>query len=287
MDFLKDNLFYVILIAAIIVVSIPSYILGSQRRQEIRRAQQEAETQIRHYRTRAAGVERVDDAALEAARQHRQQFEAEKDAIIDLMARSWRHMDYEFLVEPAAPGELPDAERYKEAYYDAYARLNQRMRDAGLVTTRESPLPQMEDWGPRRPSERAIRVTQKKYWILNALVDVFTDREAGVVSVQRVLLDHVPNEPDTYNRPTADGRFWLYPLRIEFIIDFRHFPVFLEKLINREDVFFEPPGHWKMARAFDESQAVYSPQVSVSFDCRVWDYIQTDFEQANLAAHRR
>lgn len=286
MDFFKDNVFYLILVAAIIVVSVPSYILGSQRRQEIRRVTQQTETKLRRHKVRADSVEIVTDQALEAAREYKKGFEQQKQTIVDLMLRSNRHLDRDFLVAPAEPGGTPDGEKYKQAYYQAYRRLQQRVEQAGLKTTRNSPLPPMDTWPTgRRPGDFDIRVTQKKYWIIKALVDVLTDEDAGVVSVQRVLLDNIPNIAGGFNRPTRDRQFWVYPMRIELNIDFRDFPVFLEKLINNEEILFEPPGLWKMTRAFDESKAVYIPQVTVSFDCNVWDYIETQFERDNLVQY--
>jgi len=283
MDFFKDNIFYVILVAAVIVVSVPSYILGSQRRQKIRRVTQQTETKLRQHKTRAGLVDIVTAQALEAATEYKKGFVQQKQTIVELIRRSNRHLDEDFLVEPTEPGGTPDGEKYKQAYYKAYRRLQQRIEQAGLKTTQDSPLPPIDTWPTgKRPGDFGIRVTQKKYWIIKALVDVLTDEDAGVVSVQRVLLDNIPNVKGGFNRPTSNRQFWVYPMRIELNIDFRDFPVFLEKLINNEEILFEPPGVWKMTRAFDESKAVYIPQMTVSFDCNVWDYIETEFEKSNL-----
>jgi len=287
MDFLKDNLFYVILVAGIIVVSVPSYILGSQRREVVRRAQRQLENKLRMQANRAAQVKIISDEVLAAAREYNEAFKKEKEEIMQALRRSDNHLDRDFLVEPPAPGKVPEGERYKQAYYRAYRQLQRRLKEAGLTAKDGSPLPAMEDWGARRPVEFDIRVTQKKYWILKAIVDILTDPEVGVVSVQKVMLDYVPNARGSFNHPTKNKQFWLYPVRIEMIIDFRDFPVFLEKMINNEEIFFEPPGLWKMTRAFDETKAVYIPQVSVSFDCTVWDYIQTNHEKANLVEYMK
>lgn len=288
MEFFKDNLFYVILVAAIIVVSVPSYILGSQRRQEIRRVTQQTESKLRQHKVRADSVSIVTDQALEAATAYKKGFAQQKRAIAELMRLSNRHLDRDFLVEPAEPDGTPDGEEYMQAYHKAYDELRQRIERAGLKTTNNSPLPPMDTWPTgKRPNDFAIRVTQKKYWIIKALVDVFTDEDSGVVSVQRVELDNIPNFPGSFNRPTSDKQFWVYPMRIELNIDFRDFPIFLEKLINNEEILFEPPGQWKMTRAFDESKAVYIPLMTVSFDCNAWDYIDTPFEKSNLVEYLR
>jgi hypothetical protein len=76
--------------------------------------------------------------------------------------------------------------------------------------------------------------------------------------------------------------FWRYPFSIDFIIDFRNFPVFLEKLVSHKEVLFEAPGFWRIARAFDETKGVYAPHVSVSLYCLAWDFISTDYEKVWL-----
>jgi hypothetical protein len=287
MDFLKENLFYVILIAAVIVVSVPSYVLGSRRRETVRQAQSRADRTIEQLTRRANSVRIVPDETIEAAKVYREGVEGEKEKILAVLNRSDRHLDRQFLVDPAQPGALPDAEMYKQAYYAAFAELNSRIEKAGLRTTQESPLGKRDDWGVSRPSEFDIRVTQKKYWILKALVDIMTDPECGVLSVQSIKIDNVPNRPNVHNRPHASDMFWIYPMTLEFTIDFRKLPVFLDRLVNCEDVFFEVPGFMKMTRAFDETKAVYIPQVSLTFYFRAWDYISTKFERDNLAQYKR
>ena len=287
MDFLKDNLFYAVMIGAVIAVSVPSYVLGAKRREAVRLAMNQAETKIRQLGTRVNKLEKVGDETLERAGEFKKAWNLEKERVLARLLEADRHLDHDFLVPVDAKTGLPPPEDYKQAYYKAYGSLAGRIQKAGLKSTKKSPLPERENWKTRRPTEFEMRVTQKKYWILKALVDILTDPECGVVSVQQVVLDHVPNAQNVYNRPDGAGRFWRYPVRIEMIIDFQRFPVFMEKFISREDIFFDPPGFWKMVRAFDETKPVYVPQVSVSFYVDVWDYISTKFEKGNREMFRR
>lgn len=283
MDFLKDNLFYVVLAAAVLVVSVPCYLLGAARADEVRRAQNLAGNRIRTLKKRATTLQKVTPEAKDRAKTYREEHEQQKEKVLNQLRNADRHLDYDFLVEPEKPGGTPPPERYKEVYYNAYRQLLKRLE--GLKTTKKQPLPNREDWGSQRPNQFAIRMSQKRYWILKAMVDILTDPECGVRSVQNIALDMDPRDMNGHNRLL--GGYWVYPMRLEFQIDFRTFPVFQEKLINNEDVFFNPPGVWFMNRAFDDTKAVYVPVVSVSFDCDVWDYVSTPFEKDNAQKYGR
>ncbi len=279
MDFLKDNLFYVILVVAVIVVSVPCYIFGSQQRIKVSRAQEAASSRLNTLSRDVAKVRLVSKDVLNLAAEYRKGYEDQKAKVIEQVRKANEHLDYDYLVPSEKRRGVPPPEQYKQAYYDAYTELQQRIERAGLKTTKNSPLPPMDDWGAGLPPAFHIRVTQKKYWILKALTDVLTDPECNVISVQRIILDNVPNQKGVQNGPDGSRMFWRYPFTIDFIIDFRTFPVFLEKLIANEEVLFEAPGFWRIARAFDETKGVYAPHVSVSLYCLAWDFIAADYEK--------
>jgi hypothetical protein len=284
MDFLKENLFYVVLAAAVIVVSVPSYIVGAQRRDAVRKAQSDAERKVKGVETKARSVRIVPPETMAAAKAFKEGMEQEKEKLGAILAESDERFDNMFLVSVDKPGAVPDGKTYKAAYYAAFDELNERIVKAGLKTTEDSPLGERDEWSGT-PSEFDIRVTQKRYWILKALVDIVTDPECGIMSVQSIRTDHVPNGNGD-NRPHGSGMFWIYPIQMEFSIDFRKLPVFLDKLVGNEDIFFDVPGFLKLTRSFDESKAVYVPAVSLTFYFRAWDYISTPFEKQNLKKYR-
>ncbi len=286
MDFLKDNLFYVLLAVAVLIVSVPSYIVASGRVNKIRVGQKTADRVLTTWEKKVPNMARVSPEAIKKAEEYKKSFEKEKDAILQELANEDKHLDGEFLV-PVQEGGIPDAEAYKQAYFAAYDELRKRLVAAGLASGEKPVLPGREKWGSSRPTPYAIRVTQKKYWILKALVDVLTDPECGVKSVQSIKLDLDTRNPKGENKPDSGEKFWIYPMSLDFQIDVRDFPVFLEKLSSCKDVFFYVPGNWQMTRAFDETQAVYVPVVAVSLYCEVWDYISTQFERDNLKAYKK
>ncbi|MCD6406051.1 MAG: hypothetical protein J7M19_09510 [Planctomycetes bacterium] len=285
MDFLKDNIFYVLLAVAVLIVSVPSYIVASGRVNKIRVGQKAADLVLTRLEKEVSDIARVSPEVLEKAGEYKKSFEKERAAILQNLADADRHLDGEFLVP--AEGGIPDGEAYKKAYFTAYGALQKRLVEAGLVGGENSVLPGREKWGSSRPAPYAIRVTQKKYWILKALVDVLTEPECGVKSVQSIKIDLDTRNPKGENRPDGGEKFWIYPMSLDFQIDVRAFPVFLEKMSSYKDVFFYIPGNWEMARAFDETQAVYVPVVAVSLYCEVWDYISTEFERDNLKAYKK
>jgi len=153
------------------------------------------------------------------------------------------------------------------------------------MDSRNSALPSKANFKDRTPSGSDIRISQKQYWIVKELVDLFTAPESGVKSVTSVKLDFVPNAPGALNKPDSRNTFWVYPMSLEFQIDFRDFRVFFEKLLDDKSVLFMP-GNYLIERAFDSSKPVYVPFVQVSLYCEVWDYVSTPFEQENLAAYK-
>ena len=64
MDFLKNNLFYVILVAAVLVVSIPSFILATRRQEQVTKALADARSQLNIVKVTFARLEPVSEAAL-------------------------------------------------------------------------------------------------------------------------------------------------------------------------------------------------------------------------------
>jgi len=245
---------------------------------KINRAQESASSKLRGLSNKLNSIKLVSREVLDAAAQFKTDYAAQKGKVIELVRKSNEHLDYDFIVDVAKRGQVPPDEPYKQTWYEKYGELQRRIERAGLKSTQNSPLPLMDTW-KGRPREFDIRVTQKKYWIVKALVDVLTDPDCGVVSVQNIVLDNVPLAEGVQNGPDARKMFWRYPFTIDFIIDFRKFPVFLEKLVGNEEILFVAPGFWKIARSFDEDRAVYVPQVSVSLYCQVWDFISAGYEQ--------
>jgi hypothetical protein len=64
-------------------------------------------------------------------------------------------------------------------------------------------------------------------------------------------------------------------------MDFRTFPILMQKLVENKNITFVPDG-FKVSRAFEDTKPVYVPLVDVTLFCQVWDYISTPFEQENL-----
>lgn len=286
MDFLKSNAFYVILAVAVLVVALPSYFLGNQRVQDIRVGQSQAEKSLRGLDRTVDSIKRVSPEAAAAAEEYNAAFAQDRKDVIKVLKERDRYLDYTFLVEPTTPDGVPPGEAYKLAYYAAYDKLKKSLIDSGLSTDEEKPLKARENWKSKTPPAEAIRITQKKYLILKELVDVLTDVECGVMSVQRIALDSVPNGSNAQNRPDSSGMFWTYPMLLDLQIDLSKFPIFLERLVGNERLFFYPRGNMQITRAFDESQPVYVEKVSVSMYVQVWDYISTDFERQQLDIFR-
>ncbi len=281
MDFLKNNLFYVILVGAVLVISIPSYMLAAQRRGAYEKARSDAVKRVGTLEKSAAKVTVISPLALTEAEQYRKAWEEQRESLHRMLEASDRHMDVDFLIAPPAPGETPDPEQYKIAYKNAYDQLSLQLSKAGLADARTQPLPKAANFENRVPTPAQIRISQKQYWILKELVDLFSDPDSGVKAVTSVTLDYVPNATDALNGPDSTKTFWRFPMRLEFQMDFRYFPVLLEKLLENKNVMLMPDGYF-IERAFDPSKPVYVPLVQVSLYCEAWDYISTEFEKKNL-----
>jgi hypothetical protein len=289
MEFLKNNLFYVILVAAVLVISIPSYILASAREAKHALAVADAQQKLNIIKNQAERLQPVAPDALKKAGEYQQGWAALVKQVEDMMSASDTHMDREFLV-PAADGDLPDPVAYKAAYGKAYDELVARLVAAKIADADKSPLDRKADWSDRTPAPKEIRVTQKQYWILKELVDMFTDPACHVRHVTSVALDIVPNQAGASNHPynvdkPAESKFWVYPVKLDFQIDFRYFNIFLGKLADDDKVMFVTDSY-SVARGFSEQDAVYEPVVAVSLYCLVYDYISSDFEKASLAQYK-
>jgi len=271
MDFLKNNLFYVILVAAVLLVSIPSYILASQKQARNRQALTIAQGLVDGMKVSVQGLKVYSDAALAAARSYNEEWLKQKNDVVAIVEKTSKHLNDDFLVQPARPGDIPDAEAYKTAYNAAYDKLIARLKG---MYEKEQPLPEKAKFGDKRPTPTQIRISQRQYWIVKELVDLFTDPALGVKAVRSVKLDYVPNRKDGTVTPKNDNTFWVYPMELDFQIDFRTFPVFLQKLIDDPNVMFFPDGY-RVARAFDETSPVYVPTVAVVMYCEVWHYISS------------
>ncbi len=122
MEFLKNNLFYVILVAAVLVISIPSYILASAREAKHNAAVAAAQTSLNGIKSMADNLKPVAPEALKKADEYQKAWIDLVKTVEDKMSASDTHMDREFLV-PAADGGLPDPAAYKAAYDKAYDEL--------------------------------------------------------------------------------------------------------------------------------------------------------------------
>jgi hypothetical protein len=283
MDILKNNLFYLILVAAVLIVSVPSYILASRRQEHVNKARSDAEALIRGLANSAKRLEPVSEDALELAADYRRGWEEQEAKVFELLQEADAHLDSDFLV-PAAEGKTPDPEQYKAAYNAGYDALSNRLVAARLANPGNSPLPKKANLETRLPTPEDIRISQKQYWIVKEFVDILTDPACQVKSVRNIDIDYVPNQLGMNNKPDPTRTFWVYPALLEFQIDFRTFPVLMQKFLeNRNVVFF--PETYEITRSFDDTKPVYTPTVAVQIYCPVWDYISTPFETSQLEAY--
>lgn len=285
MDFLKNNLFYVILIAVVLVVSIPSYMLASSRNLEAKQAESQVASRLRSQQGIVRNLKPVSAAALARAEEFQKEWADQIAKVQSVMKRGDSHLDNDFLIRPPEGKPVPLGEEYKAAYNAAYAELNRRLVAAGLAEVSSSPLPKKVQFGGSIPN-KYIRISQKEYWILKEFVDVLVDPDCHITKVSGVGLDARINADGSLSRPDnmrnpEQSTFWRYPVKFEIQMDFRYFRVFLDKLINNENITFVPDGY-KITRAFDESEPIFVPLVAVSLYGAVWDYISTDFELAML-----
>lgn len=289
MDFLKNNLFYVILLAVVLVVCIPSFILASAREKKASEASDSAGKTVRTIETQVNALKPVSAEAIARAKAYQAAWKEEIAKVRGMMAAADKHLDGDFLVEAGANG-LPAAEAYRTAYYQAFDGLTARLAKAGLLEKSAKPIVGRAylDEGP--PTAYQIRVTQKQYWILDEIVSILTSPECTVIRVTDVRLDAMPNEAVSRSRPDnakqpGQSNFWVYPLKIDFQVDFRTLPVLFSKFVNDEKICFIPDGY-VIVRAFDETQPVYVPVVAVTLYCQVWDYMSTDFEKSLRDAYK-
>jgi hypothetical protein len=104
MDFLKNNLFYVILVAAVLVVSIPSFILASRRQEQVTKALADARSELNKVKASFTRLKPVSDAALKEAEGYRQKWQDQKALILEQVKAANEHLDNDFLGGPVAPG---------------------------------------------------------------------------------------------------------------------------------------------------------------------------------------
>jgi len=281
MDFLKNNLFYVILVAGILVISVPSFILASQRQESIRKAISDANTVLTGIQMKVKNLKPVTKTALDEAQRFKKEWEAQRTKAHELLRQADRHMDEDFLVPPAKSGLTPDPIEYRNAYNSSYDGMVQALVKANLLNAKKPAFSSKAYFAERLPTPEEIRISQKQYWILKELAAAFASSDSLVKEIDAVMLDINPASSDAANQPDETGRFWVYPIRMDFRIDFRSFPLFLEKLLEGKDVMFFVDS-FTVSRAFDESKPVYAPIVAVTLYCQVWDYISTSFEEKNL-----
>lgn len=284
MDILKKNLFYVILIAAVLVISVPSFILASQRQEKIKKAMSDADNKLDGLRKIVKNLKPVNTKALQEADKFSEQWEAQRARAHELLKQANKHMDDDFLVAPDKPNGTPDPAKYRAAYsagYDALVKSLGRLMDGkkGKFSTKATFV--------MLPTPDQIQISQKQFWILKELAATLADPDCALKDVSNVSLDFVPNVEGVANQPDDSGRFWIYPIRIDFRIDFRAFPLFLQKLVDNQNVMFFVDA-FTITRSFEESKPVYVPIVAVTLYCQAWDYINVanEFEKNNLNAYK-
>ena len=210
------------------------------------------------------------------------QWEEQKGKVFEEIKLASKHLNYDFLVAPAKEGDMPAADAYRAAYNTAYDELIDRLVTLKLAEAKVPVLPAKVTFNEKAlPTADQIRITQKQYWIVKALVDILADPACKIQNVTDVKLDFVPNAPNATNGPDGTRTFWLYPVMIEVEMDFRAFPVFLQKLLTNQDIIFYPLDY-DVLRSFDDTKPVYSPTVSVTMYGQVYDYIDTPWDKANL-----
>jgi hypothetical protein len=286
MDFLRNNLFYVILLAGVLVISVPSYILASSRQDRYKKALVAAEAAIRSVQADVSRLKGVTDESISEANAYRKQWEDQKDKVFEEVRLASKHLNYDFLVAPAKEGDTPAADAYRAAYNTAYDELIGRLVTLKLTDLKTQVLPAKVTFDEKTlPTPDQIRITQKQYWIVKALVDILADPACGIQGVTDVSLDFVPNSPNGTNGPDSTRTFWLYPVIIEVEMDFRSFPVLLQKLLANEDIIFYPLDY-DLQRSFDDTKPVYTPTVTMTMYGQVYDYISTPWDTANLDKYK-
>ena len=280
MEFLKNNLFYVLLVVGVILISVPSHILGSQRSRRVIKAQSKADQELGKLETTVKKMTLVSEDAIKAAEEYNISFKEKLNVVKQRMKKAGEHLDYDFLIAPKKREGVPDAEDYRTVFTTEYNKLAQRIADADLKKGRENPLP-LSPVDAEIPTAKHIRILQKRYWITKELVDAFVDPECGIKSVGLIEVDNYLNAAAASNSPDGAGRFWRYPINLEFEIDIRRYPIFLHRLLNNENVTFYVD-MVRIDRDFREDRQVYVPTVSVEIYATVRDYISTEFEKEQL-----
>jgi hypothetical protein len=267
-----------------ILISVPSFILAAQRQVQIRKAMSDADNRFSGLEKTAKILIPVSGKAIEEAKQFGEAWRARRATVLELLKQANKHMDDDFLVEPDKPNETPDPAKYRAAYsagYDALVKSFGPLMDAkrAKFSTKAAFV--------TLPTPDEIQISQKQFWILKELAAILTDPECALKDVSSVSLDFVPNVRDVQNKPDDTGRFWVYPIRIDFRIDFRALPILLQKLANNQNVMFFADA-FTVNRSFEESKPVYAPIVAVTLFCQAWDYINdaNAFEKKNLETYR-
>ena len=288
MDFIKNNLFYVIVAAAVIAIAVPSFLLARAKDGVYKRSLSDANTILGRMESGVTSLENVSENALAEAQAYQQGWKEQLEQARGLMIEKDKHLDEDFLIPVSRPGETPPAEEYKIAYEKAYGDIGERLARTKLTPSSalKDVLPSRANFGEAFPTPDQIRLTQKQYWMVKEIVDVLAKPELSVRNLSKIELSYVPNVTGETNHPDPTGTLWVYPVTLTFEMDFRNFPILLQELINNGNVIFYPTGY-KIARAFDESTPQYVPWVKVVMGVEIWEYISTPFDKANLETFKK
>lgn len=282
MDFIKNNLFYIILVVVVLAISVPSYVLASRQMSMNTAAVAKGTQEWKRVDGQLKGLKNVTDEAMAASEKFKAAAAADLRKCLEDMKVANRHLDEDFLIPTEIRGEfgpIPKKELYKPAYNAKYAELGMELVKAGLVASpRNWVLPPRVDFGQAMPDEVDIRASQKQYWMVKEVVSLLADPECGIKSVTKVALDYAPpsKNPDAKNHADETKAFWIYPMNIDVQMDFRYFPVLLEKMVNDKNLMIYPIAY-KVQRTVDETQPVFVPTVAVSLSCEIREYISSPY----------